>query len=121
MPSYEDKDGQMAEYEKMKKELRELINRKRVMDKNLTTLEDQIYKFEGAYLEDASNGNIMKGYDNYMKTNQTKRRGTFSDQDRLFSLSSAVFLKVFSCWNLAKFWLIFRIFSKRKSDYCWKY
>jgi hypothetical protein len=96
MPKYNEneKSGDMEEYEKMKKELKELINKKRTMDKNLNTLEDQIYKFEGAYLEDTSNGNIIRGYDNYIKTNQTKRRASLNETDRLFSLSSAVFLKV---------------------------
>lgn len=96
MPTYNEneKSGDMEEYEKMKKELKELINKKRTMDKNLNTLEDQIYKFEGAYLEDTSNGNIIRGYDNYIKTNQTKRRASLNETDRLFSLSSAVFLKV---------------------------
>lgn len=84
----------MEEYDKLKKELKEMISKKRTLDKNLNNLEEQIYKYEGSYLEDTQNGNVIKGFDNYIKNNPNKRRATFSEQDRLFSLSSAVFLKV---------------------------
>lgn len=84
----------MEEYDKLKKELKEMISKKRTLDKNLNSLEEQIYKYEGSYLEDTQNGNVIKGFDNYVKNNPNKRRATFSEQDRLFSLSSAVFLKV---------------------------
>ncbi|KAL8820132.1 MAG: hypothetical protein Q9223_001582 [Gallowayella weberi] len=55
-------------YEKLKRDLRETIQKKRLLDKNLTTLEDQIYRFESTYLEETSAaGNIIKGFDNYIK------------------------------------------------------
>ncbi|KAL8808427.1 MAG: hypothetical protein Q9200_004283, partial [Gallowayella weberi] len=41
-------------YEKLKRDLRETIQKKRLLDKNLTTLEDQIYRFESTYLEETS-------------------------------------------------------------------
>ncbi|KAL8650977.1 MAG: hypothetical protein Q9210_003500, partial [Variospora velana] len=35
-------------YEKLKRDLRETLQRKRLLDKNMATLEDQIYRFEAA-------------------------------------------------------------------------
>ncbi|KAL9020965.1 MAG: hypothetical protein Q9185_001792 [Variospora sp. 1 TL-2023] len=55
-------------YEKLKRDLRETLQRKRLLDKNMVTLEDQIYRFEAAYLEETSSaGNIIRGFDNYIK------------------------------------------------------
>ncbi|KAL8666655.1 MAG: hypothetical protein Q9202_001193 [Teloschistes flavicans] len=55
-------------YEKLKRDLRETLQRKRLLDKNLATLEDQIYRIESTYLEETSAaGNIIKGFDNYIK------------------------------------------------------
>lgn len=39
-------------------------------------------------------GNIVKGFDNYIKGSQTKKRAGLNEQDRVFSMSSAVFIKV---------------------------
>lgn len=94
MPSYnDDKNPETAEYEKMRKELKELIDKKRFLDRNLNGMEEQIFKLEGAYLEDTNNGNVVKGFDSYVKGTQTKRRTGLNENDRIFSQSSAVFLK----------------------------
>ncbi|KAK9467841.1 histone acetyltransferase subunit NuA4-domain-containing protein [Lipomyces arxii] len=95
---------ELAQYEKLRKELRDLLSRKKAIDKNLSYIEENIFKFEGAYLEDTPNGNIIKGFDNYLKAGSTgsthgnsssmKKKATFTDYDRLFSLSSATYLKV---------------------------
>ncbi|KAL8734766.1 MAG: hypothetical protein Q9181_003051, partial [Wetmoreana brouardii] len=39
-------------YEKLKRDLRETLQKKRVLDKNMATLEDQIYRIEASYLEE---------------------------------------------------------------------
>ncbi|KAK9360294.1 histone acetyltransferase subunit NuA4-domain-containing protein [Lipomyces starkeyi] len=96
---------ELAFYEKMKKDLRDLLSKKKAIDKNLAAVEDYIFRYEGAYLEDALNGNVIQGFDNYLKgsgsgagghgnaNNALKRKGTYTDNDRLFSLSSATYLK----------------------------
>lgn len=76
-------------YETAKKELRELIARKKQADKDLAQLEAQIYKLEGNYLEDTQQGgNIVRGFDGYLKGMINTRKSTFAESDRLFSLSS---------------------------------
>lgn len=50
--------------------------------------EENIAKCEIAYLEDTQNGNIVKGFDNYIKGTAARRRTNISDADRIFSLSS---------------------------------
>ncbi|KAK9491738.1 histone acetyltransferase subunit NuA4-domain-containing protein [Lipomyces doorenjongii] len=104
---------ELAFYEKMKKDLRDLLSKKKAIDKNLAAVEDYIFRYEGAYLEDALNGNIIHGFDNYLKgsgsgagghgnaNNALKRKGTYTDNDRLFSLSSATYLKV--CFESGRF------------------
>ncbi|KAI9802442.1 MAG: hypothetical protein M1825_002826 [Sarcosagium campestre] len=91
-------------YEKLRRDLRETINKKRVVEKNLAALDEQIYKSENSYLEETSAGNIIKGFDNYIKGASTggaggmggggsyaggRKRLAVSDSDRIFSRSSA--------------------------------
>lgn len=79
----------MKHYETARKELRDLLARKKQADKDLATLESQIYKLEGSYLEDTQQGgNIVRGFDGYIKGVTNNRKSHFSESDRLFSLSS---------------------------------
>ncbi|MCJ1344572.1 hypothetical protein MMC31_002775, partial [Peltigera leucophlebia] len=93
-------------YEKLKRDLRETLTKKKLLDKNMAALEEQIYRYEGAYLEETGAGNIVKGFDNYVKGSttsgtgggsaggaSTRRKATIVDQDRLFSRSSASFMR----------------------------
>ncbi|KAI5786458.1 histone acetyltransferase subunit NuA4-domain-containing protein [Peziza echinospora] len=86
-------DKGMPYYDKIRKDLREMLQRKKVLDRNLSVLEDQIAKLESSYLEDTPNGNIIRGFDNYIKGTAARRRNAISDSDRVFSLSSATSLK----------------------------
>ncbi|KZF25921.1 NuA4-domain-containing protein [Xylona heveae TC161] len=93
-------------YEKLRRDLRETLQKKRLLDKNMSTLEDSIYRFETSYLDDTSGvGNIIRGFDNYIKATSAtgpggagsaggagagRRRaaGGINDADRVFSRSS---------------------------------
>lgn len=49
------------------------------------------------YLEETQNGNIVKGFDNYIKGGVTRRKTVLNDADRIFSLSSLTYAaRVFS-------------------------
>ncbi|KAI9720393.1 MAG: hypothetical protein M1812_002899 [Candelaria pacifica] len=77
--------------------------------KDKTTEDDQIYRMETTYLEETGAGNIIKGFDNYVKGSSTtgtgagatsgaggaasRRKGQVLEQDRVFSKSSASFSK----------------------------
>ncbi|EAS28850.3 chromatin modification protein EAF6 [Coccidioides immitis RS] len=108
-------------YEKLRKELRDTLQKKRLLDRNLATLEESIYRFEQSYLEETGAGNIIKGFDNYIKGSAgasslgaagglgssfaggtsgaggggptTRRKAQVSDLDRVFSRSSASFMR----------------------------
>ncbi|ODH46884.1 hypothetical protein GX48_07027 [Paracoccidioides brasiliensis] len=108
-------------YEKLRRELRETIQKKRLMDKNMAALEESIYRFEQSYLEETGAGNIIKGFDNYIKGASgvsgigagsslgsmaggggggsggggpmTRRKTAVQDCDRVFSRSSASFMR----------------------------
>ncbi|KAL9044565.1 MAG: hypothetical protein Q9214_002307 [Letrouitia sp. 1 TL-2023] len=105
-------------YEKLKRDLRETLQKKRLLDKNMASLEDQIFRFETSYLEETQAGNIIKGFDNYIKGSSTTgslstggggssgtstRRKGIMEADRVFSRSSCSFMRLehplyaFSC------------------------
>ncbi|KAL8243743.1 hypothetical protein R6Q59_010001 [Mikania micrantha] len=95
-------------YEKLRRDLRDTIQKKRVLDRNM------IYRQETAYLEETSiAGNIVKGFDNYIKASAVtqstsaaggtisgsaaggglgaRRKAAVNDTDRVFSKSSVSF------------------------------
>ncbi|KAB8229230.1 histone acetyltransferase subunit NuA4-domain-containing protein [Aspergillus alliaceus] len=97
-------------YEKLRRELRDTLQKKRLMDKSMAQLEDQIFRFEQSYLEETTAGNIIKGFDNYIKGSSsgpggaaslalsggvggTRRKAQVTDSDRVFSRSSASFMR----------------------------
>ncbi|EOA86393.1 uncharacterized protein SETTUDRAFT_109762 [Exserohilum turcica Et28A] len=95
----------MPYYERLRRDLRESLNKKRLIDNNLLQLEDNILRVETQYLEETSAGNIVKGFDNYIKGaattttaggagTATRRKAPINDADRIFSRSSTSFLRV---------------------------
>ncbi|KAJ5884879.1 hypothetical protein N7495_009389 [Penicillium taxi] len=96
-------------YERLRRELRDTITRKRLMDKSMAQLEDQISRFEQSYLEETTAGNIIRGFDNYIKGSANgsslgasglslgsgvggRRKAQVTDSDRVFSHSSASYM-----------------------------
>lgn len=90
-------------YEKLRKDLKQTLDKKRELDRNMSTLENTIARLESSYLEETSAaGNIIKGFDNYIKASTTastattsasagtatRRKGGISEQDKIFSRSS---------------------------------
>lgn len=101
-------DRGLPYYEKLRRDLRDTITKKRLLDRNLQQLESEIFKSETNYLEETSvAGNIVKGFDNYIKAaattassnlnsgtisgaaaGGTRRKAAVSEGDRVFSKSS---------------------------------
>ncbi|KIW80986.1 hypothetical protein Z517_04009 [Fonsecaea pedrosoi CBS 271.37] len=104
-------------YEKLRRDLRDTLQKKRLLDRNLAAIEDQIYRQETAYLEEtAIAGNIVKGFDNYIKASAVsaaassaggtvsgsavggglgagRRKAVVNDTDRIFSKSSVSYMR----------------------------
>ncbi|KAL5524704.1 EAF6 [Sanghuangporus sanghuang] len=86
-----------ARYDAARKELIQALQKKRLVDRQLAQLEVQIYNFEGSYLSETaqhSGGNIIQGFDGYLKTQSVgRRRHEPTDADRVFSNSSLSYQK----------------------------
>lgn len=104
-------------YEKLRRDLRDTLQKKRMIDRNMAAIEDSIYRQETAYLEETSAaGNIVKGFDNYIKASAvsssansaggtisgsaagggvgaSRRKAAVSDSDRVFSKSSVSYMR----------------------------
>ncbi|KIX93565.1 uncharacterized protein Z520_10743 [Fonsecaea multimorphosa CBS 102226] len=104
-------------YEKLRRDLRDTLQKKRLLDRNLAVIEDQIFRQETAYLEEtAVAGNIVKGFDNYIKASAVtaaassaggtisgsavggglgagRRKAVVNDTDRVFSKSSVSYMR----------------------------
>ncbi|KAK7056903.1 chromatin modification-related protein eaf6 [Paramarasmius palmivorus] len=93
-------DDDKARYQALKKTLLEALPKKRQLDKKLAHVEVQIYNLEGTYLTETaahSGGNIIQGFENYLKNQTTaRRRYDAAEHDRLFSSSSLTMQKSLS-------------------------
>ncbi|KAI1118878.1 NuA4-domain-containing protein [Nemania sp. NC0429] len=83
----------IAHYEKQRQYLKELIQSQKLFERQLVAQEQSILQKETEYLESTPYGNIITGFDGYIKgsstnaTSQRKRTGPI-DQNRIFSRSS---------------------------------
>lgn len=104
-------DRGLPYYEKLRRDLRDTITKKRLLDRNLAHIESEIFKAETSYLEETSAaGNIVKGFDNYIKAaattassnlnsgtisgaaaGGTRRKAAVNEGDRVFSKSSVAY------------------------------
>ncbi|KAL2155109.1 hypothetical protein VTH82DRAFT_3785 [Thermothelomyces myriococcoides] len=79
-------------YESQRKQLRELISRRRALEKKLAAIEEHIAVKEANYLESTPAGNIIIGFDNYVKGGNAaaaqRRKTGLTDQNKVFSRSS---------------------------------
>ncbi|KAK3181324.1 hypothetical protein K4F52_007338 [Lecanicillium sp. MT-2017a] len=82
----------LTEYKKSQARVRELVEKRRMLDRKLNQVEEGIVQKEAAYLESTPSGNIITGFDNYMKgisgaAAQRRKTGPM-EQNRVFSRSS---------------------------------
>lgn len=100
-----DKDGSKA-YEELKSGLKQSLQQQRELEDEFDRLQQEIYDKETEYLSNKSSsvtvagsrntygGNIIKGFDGFYKTHHGHdAQNHFQNDDRLFSLSSAIFVK----------------------------
>lgn len=83
-------------YTQLKRQLTEQILKKQELDAKLLALEDSIYDKENDYFNESTYGSIVKGFENFTKTNtggSNKKRIVHTDDDHIFSLSSANYVK----------------------------
>ena len=80
----------------VKKELSQLIKKKKTIESDLLKLEKQIYNLEDAYFEETRQfGNIMHNYDGYVLNNSVNsRQHHLKEEDRYFSKSSVNYGRV---------------------------
>ncbi|KAM3086738.1 chromatin modification-related protein eaf6 [Clarireedia jacksonii] len=62
-----DSTAGMPYYDKTRQHLKQLLERKRNLERFLSLHEDSIYRKETEYLEDTPQGNIITGFDGYTK------------------------------------------------------
>ncbi|KAI1490684.1 histone acetyltransferase subunit NuA4-domain-containing protein [Biscogniauxia mediterranea] len=82
----------LAHYESQRQHLKELLHSRKVIERQLALQEQSIFQKETEYLENTPLGNIITGFDGYIKGGtsaaaQRKRTGLI-DQNRVFSRSS---------------------------------
>lgn len=90
------KEPTVDQYTTLKNELTQLILKKQELDAQLLALEESIFDKENDYFNDSTYGNIVKGFDNFAKSSaggSNKRKMVYTDDDHIFSLSSATFVK----------------------------
>lgn len=89
----------LKEYEKLKKQLQQAILKKKTLDKQITQIEEDIFQKETTYLSESNNSNIVRGFESLNKLNAAannnvnKKKLVFTDDDRIFSLSSHTFVR----------------------------
>lgn len=84
------------QYTQLKNQLSQQIVKKQELDSQLQALENTIYEKENDYFNESTYGNIVKGFDSFAKSSSggsSKRRMVYTDDDHIFSLLSATFVR----------------------------
>lgn len=103
-------------YNQIKGTTRNLLKKKAETDEKVAQANAAVWNKETTYLEDTPAGNILKGFDGYIKSSTTagsagtggtssRRKATISDNDRLFSRSSTGY------WSSMRVSVIFQLFQ----------
>ncbi|KAK8056778.1 hypothetical protein PG993_002005 [Apiospora rasikravindrae] len=86
------REKEMAEYEKEKQVVKELLQRRNQLSRNILGTDNRIADMETKYLDSTPVGNILTGFDNYTKgvtaTSAQRRKVGAIEQNRVFSRSS---------------------------------
>ncbi|CAK7240928.1 MAG: hypothetical protein STHCBS139747_002385 [Sporothrix thermara] len=82
----------MPYYEKSRQHLKELLQKRKTLERQLHAREETIAQKETEYLENTANGNIITGFDNYIKgitgAAAQRRKSGVTEANRLFTRSS---------------------------------
>jgi len=83
----------MPYHDKVTQDLKAMLQKKRQLERSVMQHDEAIYKKETDYLEETPYGNILTGFDNYIKGSSSsapggRRKAGITDQDRVFSRSS---------------------------------
>lgn len=74
---------------KIESELKELLDKRENLEKDLNNIENSLYNLETSYIEDSVYGNIIKGYESFLTARtQHIRRQRPLESERIFSSSS---------------------------------
>lgn len=93
-------------YDKARQHLKDLLHKKRILERNLAAQEDLIYKKETEYLEETPSGNIITGFESYTKGSSSsapvgqRRKAQVQEVNRVFSRSSISFNANMVCRSL---------------------
>ncbi|KAF4616209.1 hypothetical protein G7Y89_g15196 [Cudoniella acicularis] len=84
-------------YDRTRQHLKDLLHKKRLLERSLQATEETIYKKETEYLEETPAGNIITGFESYTKGSGNaapgggRRRAQVLEGNRVFSRSSLSF------------------------------
>ncbi|KAI8965947.1 NuA4-domain-containing protein [Daldinia sp. FL1419] len=86
-----DRQAGLSEYTKQRQNLKELLGKRKQQERQLAQLEQSIVDLEAKYLSNTRFGNIVKGFDNYIKGTSSaaqRKQGELKDEDYIWSRSS---------------------------------
>ncbi|KAI5862167.1 NuA4-domain-containing protein [Durotheca rogersii] len=86
-----DRQAALTEYNRQRQTLKELLSKRKQQERHLHQLEQNIAEIETKYLANSRLGNIVKGFENYIKGTSSaaqRKQGEVKDEDYIWSRSS---------------------------------